>query len=876
LVGREVELGRLLDAWARTRRGEPGFAFVSGEPGIGKTRLVTEFGVRAGQEGATILWGRCSSETAVSYRPLTDALRDYVTRLPSSERPVEVGPGGASLVRMVPGVRVTGPLSISGTQTRRYPMFEAVRQLLRDAAERRPMVLVLEDMQWADQSTLSLLQHLGERPAAPHLMLVVTARTTGLPVQGADGQLGPLQWKHGFERIELEGLSTAKIEELAATVGVEPPGAAAVRVLQQRTQGNPLFLKAFLDAAGDTRVATLQSTLQGIPERLHQVIDQWVGRLTPPARSALEVAAIVGSEFSVDVLAAALDVRSEALIGLLDEAAGRSLVQRLPGSPPRYAFGHDLVAESLYTAVPPTRRAELHRAVGAALASIPGAQASLAELSHHYRRAAVDHAERAMEYAVLAGEEASSNQGFSEACGHYEAALEAHQLVSSAARRQRCRILLALGQARLANYDGAGSRSAFNEAAELALEVDARVELAEALRGLVWNIEFRLFDPVSVGVLEKALAVVGSSDQILRTQLLAALARALPTGSPRADELATEAVTRARRIGDPETLALVLSAVLLTTWRPDNTRERLSVATELIHLSFELGWRELSIEALNWRATALDQLGDVAGADRDLERFQDLAGASRRPLYVALANLRRTGRALFVGQYADAERLLSLTLSSAGTAENFEAGVAAQLFMLHWDRGRLADLRDRVAAASEAAPDLGAWQAALALAHAESGDTAAAREAFEVVARGDFQDLRKDWLWLLTVALLTEVCFRLGDRSRAAQLRELLIPYEHQQVVLAHGVASIGAVARYLGLAEATLGLVADALAHFELALELHRTWGAQPWIVRTALDAERLLVRRGLPGDRARAAALAERAHDIATRIGMSCLLSA
>jgi hypothetical protein len=126
------------------------------------------------------------------------------------------------------------------------------------------------------------------------------------------------------------------------------------------------------------------------------------------------------------------------------------------------------------------------------------------------------------------------------------------------------------------------------------------------------------------------------------------------------------------------------------------------------------------------------------------------------------------------------------------------------------------------------------------------------------------------------VALLTEVCFRLGDRSRAAQLRELLIPYEHQQVVLAHGVASIGAVARYLGLAEATLGLVADALAHFELALELHRTWGAQPWIVRTALDAERLLVRRGLPGDRARAAALAERAHHIATRIGMSCLLSA
>jgi DNA-binding SARP family transcriptional activator len=890
-VGRQAELGRLLDAWARTRRGEPAFVLVAGEPGIGKTRLVTEFALRASHEGATVLWGRCSSETAVSYRALAHALRDYVSRLPSSERPVDVGPGGASLARMVPGVRVTGHLSApgatgpsaeaslaptGGTRSRRYVMFEAVRHLLRDAADRRPMLLVLEDMQWADQSTLSLLEYLGQRPAAPHLMLVATARTTGLRIEESGEQLGPLGWRRAADRIELDGLPIAEIEELAAAIGVEPAGASAVRVLQQRTRGNPLFLRAFLDAARDPELGTLQSTLLSIPERLQQVIDRWVQRLTAPARVALEMAAIVGSEFSVDLLARALDMGSEALIELLDEAAARSLVQRLPGSPPRYAFGHDLIAESLYAAVPSTRRAELHRRVGAALAAMPSAQTSFAELSHHYRRAAVEHAERAVEYAVLAGQEAAANQGFAEACAHYETALEVHQLVRAAPGRQRCQILLALGQARLANYDSVGSRWAFNEAAELAVALDARAELAEALRGLVGNIEFRVFDPVSVGVLEKALAVVGPSDPILRTQLLAAVARALPTGNPRAGELAMEAVTSARRIGDPETLTLVLSAVLLTTWRPDNTEERLGVATELIHLASELGWRELSIDALNWRATALDQLGDVAAADRDLERFQDLATASRRPFYAALASLRRTGRALLAGHYDEAEQLLSQTLGSAGAGGNFEAGVAAQLFMLHWDRGRLADLRGRVAAACEAAPDLTAWRAALALACAETGDTAAAREAFEVLARDDFKGLRRDWLWLLTVALLTEVCFRLSDRSRAARLRELLLPYERQQVVLAHGVASVGAVARYLGLAEATLGLVADALGHFDLALELHRTWGAQPWIARTALDAERLLLQRGQPGDHDRAATLAGEARQIAARTGMSWLRSA
>jgi tetratricopeptide (TPR) repeat protein len=333
-----------------------------------------------------------------------------------------------------------------------------------------------------------------------------------------------------------------------------------------------------------------------------------------------------------------------------------------------------------------------------------------------------------------------------------------------------------------------------------------------------------------------------------------------------------EAVTAARRLGDAETLAMVLSAVLLTTWRPDNTEERLGVATELIHRSSELDWQELAIEALNWRATALDQLGDVAAADRDLERFQELATASRRRLYVALANLRRTGRALFGGRYAEAERLLPQTLNSVGARENFEAAVAAQLFLLHWDRGGLGDLRDRVVAYCEAAPDITAWRAALALACVESGDMAAAGEAFEGIAREGFEGLRKDWLWLLTVALLAQVSFHLGDQSRAAQLRELLLPYENQQVVMAHGVLSMGAAARYLGLVEATLGLDADALGHFELALRLHRTWRTPPWIARTALDAARVLTGRGLPRDDARATALAEEGRHIATRVGMVC----
>jgi DNA-binding SARP family transcriptional activator len=871
-VGREAELGRLLEGWDRTARGEPAVALVTGDPGMGKTRLVTEFALRIGREGATILWGRCSSERADSFRPLTDALRDYVSRLPGSERPVDVRPGGAPLVRMVPGLRASGGVAGSAAQPRRELLFEAVRQLLRDAAGRRPLVLVLEDLQWADQSTLALLDYLADAPTAPAPMLVVTARTTGLGSDGSNGRLGPLQAGPGTERIRLEGLSTALVEELAAGMGVDDAGSLA-RVLRQRTQGNPLFLRAFLDTAREAGGGSLHLSLRGIPDRLHQVIERWVARLSPPAREALEAAAVIGSEFSVGVLARALQVRSEALVGLLDEAAVRSLVLRLPGWPPRYGFGHDLIAESLYAAVPPTRRAELHRRVGAALASVPGVQATYAELSHHYRRAAAEHAELAMEYAVLAGREAAEKQGFSEACSHYETALEVQEVMWAAARRQRCRILLALGEARLANYDSAGSRTAFNEAAELALELDARAELAEAVRGLVGNLEFRLFDPVSVGLLERALAAVGPSDEALRTQLLATLARALPAGSPRVGELAAEAVASARRLGDPDTLALVLSAVLQTTWRPDNAEERLGVSTELIHLSSELGWSELSIEALNWRAAALDQLGDVAGADLDLERFHDRAAASGRPFYVALSNLRRTGRALFVGHHDEAERLLALTLSSGGTGENFEAGVGAQVFMLQWDRGRLADLRAQVAAACEAAPDLTAWQAALALACLEAGDPAAAREVLEGLARDGFTGLQRDWLWLLTVALLAEVCFRLGDRSRAAQVRELLRPYEHHQVVLAHGVASMGAAARYLGLVEATLGLEAEALDHAEQALRLHRTWGAQPWIARAALDAERLLVRRGLPGDRARAAALAEEAQEIGARVGMRCL---
>src|SRR5207248_1302829 len=161
-------------------------------------------------------------------------------------------------------------------------------------------------------------------------------------------------------------------------------------------------------------------------------------RLAGPTREALEVAAIVGHEFGLALVAAALGRPQEALADPLGEAAGRSLVYRLRGSPERYAFTHALVAESLLEAVSPPRRAELHRRVGAALASMRDTRAAYAELSRHYRQAALQDAERALEYAVLAGDEATADYGFSEACEHYEAALEALRLVRPGALRERC------------------------------------------------------------------------------------------------------------------------------------------------------------------------------------------------------------------------------------------------------------------------------------------------------------------------------------------------------------------------------------------------------------------------------------------------------
>ena len=333
---------------------------------------------------------------------------------------------------------------------------------------------------------------------------------------------------------------------------------------------------------------------------------------------------------------------------------------------------------------------------------------------------------------------------------------------------------------------------------------------------------------------------------------------------------ACQALLTARQVADPDTLVFVLAATLLATWSPDNSAARRATATELIALADESGWMEVAMEAHNWRSAVFEEDGDLPASDADLAALDRLAARAGRPFYTATVAMRRAGRALAQGRYDDAERFAAVTLAHGGEGRNFQAAVNLQTFQRYRDRGALGRIADRVVEFIEAFPEIPSLGAAHAVLHYELGNLDLAASALRDLGKDDFAAIPRDWLWVGALGHLAEVCAGLCDFDSAATLYRLLLPYAERVIVVAHGVLSMGAAARGLGLLAATLGRGDDAERHFRTAVDIDTRCGALPWLVRTQLGYADLLRSRDARDDATRARSLLAEAHATAARLGM------
>jgi predicted ATPase/DNA-binding SARP family transcriptional activator len=894
LVGRRQELGELTRLWeAGAREDAPGaghgprIVFMAGEAGIGKTRLAAELARRVHEDGGTVLAGRAPREALVSYQPFLEALRHYFRVAPATELRASISDFGPVLSRLVPELRRRIPdLPEEGTgdpEGERYRLFEAVVGLLSAVSVRSPVLLLLDDLHWADRPSLLLLRHLARAPQPARLLILIAYRTEAAGAALSD-VLPDLRREGLIEQIDVAGLSRPETAELVRARAGEPPSHAFAHAVYAATEGNPLFIEEIVRHLADAGVrpgTASASALQGLglPDGVKEMIGRRLTQLAPQTVEWLRVAAVVGRDFDPAFVEQLLGFDEEAFLTALDEALSSGLIlersdaiRERATEGGRYSFSHPLVGEAVYEGMSAQRRQRLHARVGEALERT--GRAPVSALAHHFTRAAAAaDAEQAVAYAARAGDEATALLAHEDAAEHYSRAVEVLTRFAPEERRRRCELLLAVGEARARSGQRVLARAAFREAAVAAEELGDRVSLARAAIGASQRYVQApgQVDTELIAMLRRALEVTDGQVDLDRVKLLARLCGAIYYAPDRQQmkDLSEEAIRIARRLGDPEALAYARAALRRALWDPSHLTERLAASTEMLTYARRAENLELQLQAHAWLVVDLLERGDRAAVEAQMATFSAGAEELRQPLYLWQARVWRATSALLEGRLAEAEELAADALAAGGPAEEVTAGqyYAIQLLATRREQARMGELEAAARQMVQGNPGRPAWRAALVVMLCESDQLTRARGEFEELAAEGFGDIPHDGDWLATMTLLCDACVVLRDARHAGELYDQLRPYGEVNVVAGIGTLCFGSASRYLGKLAATMGRTADAEEYFERAMEANAALRSPVLLAHTQLDQAASL------GPGARARGLIDEAAETAERLGLTMI---
>jgi len=888
-AGRTHELATLRALLPRSAGEGRRAALVAGEPGSGKSRLVRELARDVAGEGAIVLYGDCDGVVGSPYGPFAAALEHLVRHADPEVLRGHLAAAGADLTRLLPGLEarigaLPAPVA-ADADTERHRLHTAVTDLLVGVSSETPVLVVLEDVHWADTSTLLLLRHLVRSGAAARLLLVATFRDAEADVPAElEETLVDVYRTEGVVRIRLGGLSHDEIAEFVRlATGVEP--APELRAaLEDLTGGNAFLVtelwRELLDAGaieigpGGARLVRPAAEL-GAPTTVREVVSQRLVRLSREANEALALAAVAGAEFELDTVRRAGIVDEGLVLGAVDEAVGSGLLVEEPGPRIAYRFAHELVRRAVTERLSAARKAELHLLVAEALEATrpPGdSRAVLAALAHHYAAAAaVGGVERAVDYNLLAADSAADALAFGEAEARFRVALE----LGIRDAGERVDVMLRLGDAchRAGHADAA--LDAFTRASELARSLGNPDALARAAIGFeeaAWRPA--MHDAASVERLEEAAAALGKEDSELGALVLRGLARALELrGEPSSAELArNDSIAMSRRRADQRTLGATLATAYWA--RGSSTNEDVNgMLLEAREIGRELADVEIESEALSWLAPSYVVLCDHDAARDTIAQLFTIARRLSQPFLLHVAEHYAAALALCDGGLAEAEGAVrrSQEWGRLLTGRNASGTHAIQTFGLRREQGRLAELAP-VVRLLDAETREGAWGPGLAALLAELGMESEARAELHRILDEGIGSLRPS-LWLASLVYLADACAALDDAEAAAVLYPELAVYSGSNVMIGHLVACYGAMDRYLGTTAAALGDWDRAEEHFRAALALNTRLGARTWLAHTAFGYARMLLARNAGDDRSHARAQLGLALGLAQTIGLPAL---
>jgi tetratricopeptide (TPR) repeat protein len=468
-IGRAQEMAALRAAIDASLGGQASLVMLVGEPGIGKTRLVEEAAIYARQRGAQVLVGHCyEGEAASPYSSFVEAIREYASRRSEDVLKAEMGDGASDLAELVPEIRKripdlppSPPADPNGERTR---LFESVASFILNASKANPIMLLLEDLHWADQASLQLLQHLARRFKGNRLIAVGTYRDVDVDRNHPlSTMLAELRRERLYERVLLRGLSESEVKDLIEAISQQEVATGAseafVRAILRETEGNPFFIEEVLrhlvESGGlhrcdDRWVIDAKSIGEmGVPEGVRDVIGRRLSRLSKPTNRVLAAAAVFGSEFELAVIGRMSKLGENAIWPAVEEGLSNRLVVEMRGhGNPLYAFTHALVRQTLVEELSQPRRQHLHLMAAQAIEAAHGrnVEPHIPALAKHYRSAgAAADPEKVIDYSIRAGSAAYAVFAYEEAGAHWQGALELMDEQGGGDRKRRAGLLWQLG-----------------------------------------------------------------------------------------------------------------------------------------------------------------------------------------------------------------------------------------------------------------------------------------------------------------------------------------------------------------------------------------------------------------------------------------------